>query len=59
MALVVQNVPEIENNKYPQGSFMTCSNDNTVRIWNIDNRCTGQTSHLSKVCLSEANPRRD
>lgn len=43
--------PELdEGAPLPPGSFITCSSDNTVRVWNID---TGQTLNHKNIYSEE------
>lgn len=32
----VETYPELEDSVMPSGSFITCSSDDTVRVWNLD-----------------------
>eukprot|EP00092_Neocalanus_flemingeri_P025169 GFUD01027295.1.p1 GENE.GFUD01027295.1~~GFUD01027295.1.p1 ORF type:complete len:1347 (-),score=391.76 GFUD01027295.1:88-4128(-) len=41
------------NNVNPTGSFVTCSSDDTIRIWNLNNKLSTKSSNLKKVYNSE------
>ncbi|KAL1117743.1 hypothetical protein AAG570_004058, partial [Ranatra chinensis] len=38
----VEMFPEGSHGQLPPGSFVTCSSDDTIRVWNIDSQCKTQ-----------------
>nr|XP_006816563.1 PREDICTED: mitogen-activated protein kinase-binding protein 1-like [Saccoglossus kowalevskii] len=50
---VYPNIPDGNKSLLPAGSFITCSSDNTIRVWNINEQATSTDGTFKRNIFSE------